>query len=249
MGLLSKRSEDDEERGEIRITGMGGLDLGSPEETVYELDDWSETHRTMLRERLEMLALPHRWEDTSLVVASSTEAWMERVMDQVEDELADTLDAGDEQVAYDLAGWDDAHRQVLFDGLDADHVPFGVEGDELFVRAIDEQRVDEVIDSIIGPEPGAPPRTQVGPEVMGDLFVAADRLAHSPRDHEGTLSLIAALRAAQGTNPPYGTDRAWWEQVVELAERIVDNLDSREPDEDAVSTDATALRDTLRPFV
>ncbi|MEX2293623.1 MAG: hypothetical protein WD691_07515 [Acidimicrobiales bacterium] len=249
MGLLSNRSEDDEERDEIRITGFNGLDIGAPEETVYELADWAEHDRTALQERLEMLALPHRWEGMSLVVAPSTEAWVERVMDQVEEELADKLDSGDEQIAYDLAGWDDTNRQTLFDGLDADRIPFGVEGDELFVRAIDEPRVDEVVDSIIGPEEGVEARGQVGPEVMGEMFVAADRLSHDPRDHEGTMTIIRMLRASQGTNPPYGTDRGWWDRVVTHAEQIVSLLDTPDPDVDAIGDEAAALRDTLRPFV
>lgn len=249
MGLLSNRSEDDDERDEVRITGFGPVDIAGTEETVYELDDWSEPDRTTLRERLEMLALPHRWEGTSLVVAPSTEAWVERVMDQVEDELGDRIDASDEQIAYDLAGWDDENRQTLFDGLDADRIPFGLDGDELFVRAIDEARVDEVVDSIIGPDDSAENRGQVGPEVMGEMFVAADRLSHDPRDHEGTMAIIASLRASEGTNPPYGTDRGWWGRMVAHADQIVTLLDTTDPDEDAISDEATSLRDALRPYV
>lgn len=249
MGLLSNRSEDDEEQGQIRIAGFSGLDIGSPEETVYELDDWTEQARVALRERLEMLALPHRWEGTNLVVAPSTEAWVERVMDQVEDEAGDKLDDADEQIAYDLTGWDDDHRQMLFDRLDADRIPFGVEGDELFARSVDEARVDEVVDSIIGPEAGGERRGQVGPEVMGEMFVAADRLSHDPADHEGTRAIVASLRASEGTDPPYGTDRGWWDRVVTHATQIVTSLDNADPDQDAIADEATALRDTLRPFV
>jgi len=249
MGLLSNRSEDDDERDEVRITGFGGVDLGAPEEIVYELDDWTDSDRAVLRERLEMLALPHRWEATSLVVAPSTEAWVERVMDQVEDDLGERIDANDEQIAYDLTGWDDVNRQALFDGLDAERVPFGLAGDELFVRAIDEARVDEAVDSVIGPDESAERRGQVGPEVMGEMFVAADRLSHDPRDHEGTMAIIASLRASEGTNPPYGTDRGWWDRVVAHADQIVTLLDATEPDEDAISDEATLLRDTLRPYV
>ncbi|MEO7428329.1 MAG: hypothetical protein ABIY48_03000, partial [Acidimicrobiales bacterium] len=87
MGVLTERSEDDEERGEISIAGLDGLDGGAPEEVVYDLDDWNDRDRAMLRDRLETLGVPHRWEELSLVVAAANEAWVERIMDQVEDDL------------------------------------------------------------------------------------------------------------------------------------------------------------------
>lgn len=248
MGVLTQRSEDDEGRGEIRIAGLDGLDGGAPEELVFELDDWGDRDRVVLRERLETLGVPHRWDGQALVVAAANEAWVERIMDQVEDDL-DVLDDEDEQMAYDLAGWDDVNREQLLDVLDAERIPFAMDGDELFVKVMDEHRVDEAIDSIIGPDDGLAPTTQAGPEVMGELFVAADRLSHDPLDQEGTLSLLAAVRATTGSNPPYGMDQVWWDGVMGAADRLLGLLDIDEPDEDAVANEAAALRDVLRPYV
>lgn len=248
MGVLTQRSEDDEGRGEIRIAGLDGLDVGTPDELVYELDDWADRDRLVLRDRLETLGVPHRWDGQTLVVAAANEAWVERVMDQVEDDLG-VLDDQQEQMAYDLAGWDDVNREQLFDLLDAERIAFAMDGDELFVSEMDEQRVDEVVDSIIGPDHGAAPATLAGPEVMGEIFIAADRLSHDPLDREGALSLVASARATAGSNPPYGMDKVWWDGVLANADRLLILLDIDEPDEDAVADAATALRDVLRPYV
>lgn len=249
MGLLSERGEDDDERGEISIAGLDGLDGGSPDEVVYDLDEWSDRDRGVLRERLETLGVPHRWEDLSLVVAASDEAWVERVMDQVEDDLSVSLDPEVEQVAYDLSGWDPTSRERLFGVLDDEAVPYGIDGEELFVHEIDEARVDEMIDAVVQPPDAADDSPVATGDVMGELFVAADRLVHDPADHEGTLSLIDAMRAAGRGAVPYGMDKVWWDGVLGRADQLVALLDSADPDEGAIVAAATDLRDGLRPYV
>lgn len=247
MGLLSERSEDDEERGEISIAGLDGLDGGTSEST-YELDDWTPRALAMLRERLEVLAVPHSWEgETVLVVASTDEAWVERILDQVEDDLADALDPELPQVAYDLEGWGPEHRDRLFALLEEQAVPFGVDGGELFVHDIDEARVDELIDAVLSPD-AAPAPTSGASEAMGELFVATDLLVHDPSGAAGALALVDA-RAAAPTTPPYGMEVAWWDGVRADVDRLVALLDADPPDEDAVAEQAGALRDTLRPYV
>lgn len=247
MGLLSERSEDDEGHGEISIAGLDHLDGGGDDETVYELDDWSERDRSVLRERLETLGVPHSWEDTSLVCAATDEAWVERIMDQVEDDLSLSLDPDVEQVAYDLSGWSVLDRDQLFTLLEAEAVAYGVDDDELFVHAVDEPRVDELIESIVSP--GAEPASAGDADVMGDLFVAADRLVHDPLDAEGALTLASASERGAGTDPPYGMDKVWWESVLAKASSLVGLVDTDPVDEAAVEAAATELRDGLRPYV
>lgn len=246
MGLLSERSEDDESRGEISLAGLDHLD-GGEDETVYELDDWSDRDRGVLRERLETLGVPHSWEEASLVCAAADEAWVERIMDQVEDDLSVSLDPDVEQFAYDLSDWSLLDRDQLFSLLERDSVPFGVEDDELFVHAVDETRVDELIESIVAP--GAEPSAGGDADVMGDLFVAADRLVHDPMDAEGALTLSSASQRGAGSNPPYGMDKVWWDAVLGRAVALVALVDTEPVDEDAVEAAATELRDGLRPYV
>ncbi len=248
MGLLSERSEDDEERGELVLSGLDGLDAAGSEELVYELEDWSDGDRAVLRERLDVLAVPHRWEAESLVVDAADQAWVERIMDQVDDELSVALDPDAERIAYDLAGWDDHNRALLLDGLDDEAIPHGVEGDELVIHEIDEQRVDEIIESIRHPDAAPPAGDSGSGEVMGALFVAADRLARDPRGG-GAGELTAAIQAGTSSPPPYGMDRLWWDGVLAQAGELVALVQGDVPDDDAVAGRARTLREDLRPYV
>ena len=115
-------------------------------------------------------------------------------MDQVDEELATAPDEDEdeEQVAYDLSEWDDDSCVALLDALSADTIPYGLDGDELFVGAVDEKRVDEIVAALT--TPGAT-LTVGGPasfEAMSELFVAADELSQRsrrqgrhPRDRRG----------------------------------------------------------------
>ncbi|MGV3759253.1 MAG: hypothetical protein ACO1PW_06870 [Actinomycetota bacterium] len=247
MGLFSDRSEEDD-LGDLSLSGLAGLDDG-PEESVYPLDEWGEGARTVLRERLTTLGVPHEWdEDGSLVVATDDEAWVERILDQVEDELADSVDPDVPQVAYDLSGWATEVRDRLYDLLDDEAVPFGVEGHELFVHEIDEARVDELVDAALAPEV-EPPAEAAPAEAMGDLFVAADLLRGEPTSAAGALGLLEARRAAGAAGAPYGMDAAWWEGVLREVDVLIGLLDAEALDDDAVMTVAARLRDGLRPYV
>lgn len=249
MGLLSQRSEDDDQHGEVRISGLDDLDLGAPEELVYDLDDWSERGRTMLRERLETLAVPHRWEDDSLVVAAPDEAWVERVMDQVEDDLAGQLDDEVEQVAYDLTGWDEENMARLVDRLLDEAIPHGFDGCELLVHEIDEQRVDELVEELLQPDNDRSTGASASADVMGAIFVAADRLARDARDHDGAHGLVDALQQAATAPAPYGMDRLWWDGVQAQAQELLTLMEGELPDDESVIARAGTLRDDLRPFV
>jgi hypothetical protein len=250
MGLLGRQDEDDEdtggEAGGLVLSGLEPLDEDE-DEIVYELDEWGDDDRVILRARLELLGVPHRWEDSTLVISPSDEAWVERILDQVEDELAMRLDAGAQQVAYDLVQWSENDRGLLVDRLHENGIPHSIDGDELFVHEIDEQRADEVIEAILDPD--AAPAPDAGNDVMGQLFVAADRLHHAPHDPEGLGMLLDGLAGAVGAPPPYGMDSIWWDGTVSAADDLADAMDTDPLDEDAVREQAAALRTRLRPYV
>lgn len=250
MGLLTPQGEDDEEHGEISIAGLDDLDGGSGDEITFELDEWSDHDRTMLRDRLETLGAPHSWEGTTLVVAAADEAWVERIMDQVDEDLSTAAEEDDdEQVAYDLTDWDDDSCLRLLDALAAETIPYGLDGDELLVAALDEARVDEIVAAIT--TPGAT-LTVGGPasfEAMSELFVAADQLAHDPDDRGGTAALVQGARAAAGASAPYGMDTAWWDGVVARAGALADLVEAPAPDHEQVVDLASALRNELRPYI
>ena len=233
----------------MSIAGLDGLDGGAPSETEYVLDEWSGDDRIVLRERLETLGVPHRWEGPTLVVAAADEAWTERVMDQVE---ADLDDARTEEAAgtvgYDLTDWDDDSCKRLMDLLEVDTIPYQIEGDELFVDAANEERADELVTAVIDPNAVILP-AEGGFDVMSEMFVGSDRLARDPSDHAGKRSLVAAAPLALAQGAPYGLEPAWWEGVVDQAQAIAVLLETEAADEDQIADLSVALRDTLRPFV
>jgi len=250
MGLLTPRGEEDDEQGDLTIAG---LDLGGDgdDEITYDLDEWSEADRAVLRDRLETLGAPHTWEGTTLVVDSADEAWVERIMDQIDEELSappeDEVD--DEQIAYDLTDWDDDSCVQLMETLATEAIPYALEGDELFVASEDEARVDEIVGALT--TPGAT-LTLGGPasfEAMSELFVAADVLSKDPDDRHATASLIEGARAAAGATVPYGLDPGWWDGVVARAGALADLVESHQPDDEQVIGLATDLRAELRPFI
>lgn len=249
MGLLTPRGQDDEEDGEITIAGLDHLDGGDADEITFELDEWSDHDRTLLRDRLETLGAPHTWEGTTLVCTATDEAWVERIMDQVDEELSTPPEEeDDEQVAYDLTDWDDDSCVRLLDALAAETIPYGLDGDELVVASGDEARVDEMVEALTT---GAT-LTTGGPasfEAMSELFVATDQLVHDPDDGGGTATLVRSARAAAGASAPYGTEKAWWDGVVAQAGALADLVETADPDADQVIDLATALRDRLRPYI
>ena len=115
-------------------------------------------------------------------------------------------DEDEEQVAYDLSEWDDDSCVALLDALSADTIPYGLDGDELFVAAVDEKRVDEIVAALT--TPGAT-LTVGGPasfEAMSELFIAADELSNDPDDKGATRAIVGGARAAAGASAPFGTD-------------------------------------------
>jgi hypothetical protein len=250
MGLLTPRGEEDDGEQEVTVAGLEDLEGGDGDtEVVYELDEWSEPDRTVLRERLTVLGAPHSWEGTTLVVAGEDEGWVERIMDQVEEELAAAEEDDDEQVAYDLRDWDDESCLRLLEALAAEEIPYGLDDDELVVAGSDEARVDEIVAALS--TPGAT-LTLGGPasfEAMSALFVAADQLRRDPEDRGAMGALVDGARTAAASSAPYGMEAAWWDGVVARAGALADLLESEHPDAEQVVDLAAGLRDELRPYI
>ena len=254
MGVWTPRGdEDDEDGGEIQLSGLEQLDgpEGGEDEITFELDEWSAADRQLLADRLTALGAPHEWEGTTLVIAEADEAWVERIMDQVDEELSTgTADEADEeQVAYDLSEWDDESCLALLDALSADTIPYGLDGDELYVAAGDEKRVDEIVAALT--TPGAT-LTVGGPasfEAMSELFIAADELSNDPDDKGATRAIVEGARAAAGASAPYGTEAGWWDGVVARAGALADLVETPNADPEHVVELATAIRTELRPYI
>jgi hypothetical protein len=272
VGQLSNPYEQGEDEGlGITISGLPGeLDEpepdgdavpgGGPEpngaagaEVVYDLDDWSEIERGAVTDRLREAGIPHGWEATSLHVAEADEAAVENILDIVEGdhEAALTLDTEQDQVAYDLSDWDDDRLTALVDELDAAGIAQAWDEDELFVYATDEQAVDELLDRVAHPHE-LPPEADDGPagaELLGEVFVVADRLQHDPDDHEGTVTMLDLGHAVEGADPPYGLGPKEWDHLRGRVGALCTQLRAQKVDEDAVIDAARDLRNALRSYV
>jgi len=255
MGVWTPRGDEDDEPGELQLSGLEQLDgpeRDDGDEITFELDEWSAEDRTVLAERLVTLGVPHSWEDTTLVIAANDEAWVERIMDQVDEELAaapEDDDEEEEQVVYDLSEWDDDSCVALLDALSADTIPYALDGDELVIGIVDEKRVDEIVAALT--TPGAT-LTVGGPasfDAMSELFVAADELSNDPDDKGATRAIVAGARAAAGASAPFGTDPGWWDGVVARAGALADLVDTPNADPEHIVELASAVRSELRPYI
>ena len=149
------------------------------------------------------------------------------------------------------------------------------DGDDiLVVAAKDEVAVEALLDAIEYPD-ALPPdedaddeEDEASFELMSDLFVAADRLKHNPRDPEGIAGLASFVSDATPEQPPFGIEPAVWVSAVVQANDLADRLagsadedgdgfvddvvdDEGQPvaADDDVTDRASMLRDLLRPFI
>jgi hypothetical protein len=245
--------DEPEPEADAAATGGPHTDDGADTEVVYELDDWSEIERGAVTDRLREAGIPHGWEATSLHVSGADEAAVENILDIVEGdhEAALTLDTQQDQVAYDLSDWDDDRLTALVDELDAAGIAHGWDEDELFVYATEEQAVDELLDRVAHPHE-LPAETDDGPagaELLGEVFVVADRLQHDPDDHEGTVSMLDLGHAVEGADPPYGLGPKEWDHLRGRVDALCSQLRVSKVDEDAVMDAARDLRNALRSYV
>jgi hypothetical protein len=221
------------------------------EAVVYDLDDWSEIERQAVTDRLREAQIAHAWDGTSLEVSPLDEAAVENVLDIVEGESAPELDDDRDQVAYDMSEFDDDVLDALDGELRAAGIAHAWREEELFVHADDEETVDEVVERVSHPHELAaePDEGPAGAEVLGDLFVAADRLQHDSEDPDGILAVLDGAETVEGSEPPYGLGAPEWKHLCERVVALSDLLQEDKVDQAAVATSARDLRTALRPFV
>ncbi|HEY3000375.1 MAG TPA: hypothetical protein VGJ43_17460, partial [Acidimicrobiales bacterium] len=125
-----------------------GTEGDDEEVVVFELDDWSDMERQAVTDRLNVATIGHGWDGTSLQVAGADAAAVDNIIDIVEGELNQPLDADRDRVAYDLTEWDDDQVAELVAALRAQDIASAWDGDELYVYADDEAAADEVFDQV-----------------------------------------------------------------------------------------------------
>ena len=167
---------------------------------AYELHAWAFESRRMLDGLLTSAGIPHAWQGASLVVLEADEEAVDDIVDEVERATLPTLDPTAEKVEYDMEGWTDSQQTRLADTLGDAGIPNEFDADgRLLVHAIDEHRVDEVIDQlttggfVVDDDEDADLDELGGGEagpLLSDVFVAADRLRRDPDDLKARTDLI-----------------------------------------------------------
>lgn len=85
--------------------------------------------------------------------------------------------------------------------------------------------------------------------VLGGLFVAADRLAHSASDSQGVLSTLELAAELADGAMPYGFEEQDWSRMRTSTAGLASMLTVIGSTDDEVEAAAASLRDLLRPWV
>lgn len=225
------------------------------DQVAYELDDWAGESRSMLDALLNRREIVHAWQGGTLVVRSEDEAAVDELIDEVDATSAPALDPDAEKVAYEVGDWTDAQRTSLAAALGEAGLPYEwEESGDLVVHESDEDRVEDLLDSIEFPEALERDASDTGDglaaqNVLSELFISADRLMHDAQDHEGVLSLVEAARMAEGLALPFGFSKEGWEDIVGKARALREAFEADVDDDDAIMSQASELRHLLRNFV
>jgi hypothetical protein len=232
-----------------------GADSDASGYVVYELNEWSRESRSMVQQLLEAEDVPYVWESTNLVIPAPFEERADEVIEQVEATASPPLDPDAEKVLYDLGEWTEDEVARLVDALaDAElGFDFDVEGN-LVVVADDEPRVEELFDTLEAADDAEDEdddgvEKRPASDVLSDLFVAADRLSHHARDHEGVLGFVKAAGDLDNLRLPYGFETQVWTRIVEDTDRLRAALEGDEVGDDEIEEQAAEYRTLLRQYV
>ncbi len=115
----------------------------------------------------------------------------------------------------------------------------------------DEQAVDTLVDRVAHPHELAaePDDGPAGAELLGEIFVAADRLQRDGEDQVGTAALLDLHRTTEGAEVPYGLGEKEWDHLCARVAALGELLRAEVLDEEAVVASARDLRTALRPYV
>ena len=101
----------------------------------------------------------------------------------------------------------------------------------------------------LDPEEDDVPKGTASADLLGDVFVAADRLQHDGEDGEGTATLLNIAVTIDDLEAPYGMGARDWESICAVVGRLADVLAADKLDEEKVTETAREVRAVMRPFV
>jgi hypothetical protein len=223
---------------------------------AYQLHEWARETRLMLQQLLEADDVPYVWEGTDLVVPGAFERQVDGLVEHVDAAAEPVLDPEADKLVYELSEWHDEEATRLASELDDAEVPydFDVEGN-LVVLADDEERVEEILDSIEFPDAlhaedgGGEGDGLEAQEVLSALFLAADRLRRNASDPDGVLRLVDAAEQVRSLRLPFGFEPRVWDNIVARATELHDAIEGDETSDDDIEAAAEQLRALLSTLV
>lgn len=220
-----------------------------PERVVYEVSSWPLNLQAAAAQAMAESGVPHEWVGADLAILEEHESRVDAILDEVEKGAGLKSEAGVGEMAYDLSDWNDDRRAAVQQRLLTASLPYRWEGEDgtvLVVRADDEEDVDDHLDSV---EFSDDATNDMSPEVMGDLFVAADQLRKDPNDGNAMDSLAGHLETMVPGHPPFGVESLVWKKIVESATSLSDIICDESASSESVKAKASALRDLMHPYV
>jgi hypothetical protein len=234
----------------------------------YALDDWAVESRQMLRQLLVGDGVPHVWEAGRLVVPEPFEERTDALVDQVAATISGTLaDTDAPQVVFDVADLDEPVISELTAALKREHIDWLLEpSGELVVPAHHALSVEAILEQLEYPDAlaadgdGSTGSTgssdepaelvEIDPDrVLGGLFVAADRLAHSATDPNGVLDAMALADELATAALPFGFDPEVWARIQQVSSELASLIGGTDATDEDVETLADGLRTVLRDWV
>ncbi len=231
---------------------------GGEDQIAYELHDWSFAARHQVDTTLSDRRLRHAWQGAALVVREADEDRVDKVIEEIEQQLLPTLDADMEHIEYSMEGWKPEQSEQLSSRLGLRGVPHEFDRDgNLIAHAEDEEEVDATIEDVTA-------RLADGEEVekvdlpgletnklLTRLFVASDRLRKNPRDSVAILDFTTDVATMERIRTPFGLDSGAWKPIVANAQTIRDEFESETDlfDDEVVVEMAGKLRTALHGLI
>jgi hypothetical protein len=160
---------------------------------------------------------------------------------------------GEPEIEYGLDSWPAEDRVGLGMALNQQSVPWRWEpGPVLVIRELDEAIVEAALGQAGEEEAGwedveGEEADETAQAAMSDLFLAADRLVHSPSDGDLVEEVSRLASVVDESAPPFGVEPSVWDEISRLAGAVV--VAAEEGDEEGVEEAARAVRDFLRDYV
>lgn len=205
-----------------------------------------------LRRLMEESAVPFELDDDELAVPGTHAVAADRVLDHLDRMLGIALDHGGEVEVLELYDWEDHELDLLEAHLRVARVPHTWDDDGFLLVAPDAvEEAEVVIDRVAHPhalEPDLDVGPVASPELLSDLFLAADAVRREPWNLQKVGELGRLAEAAEGA-APFGVDQNTWNLAVTAAGDAVAAADDGDGDEDEVRAQADRARALLRPLV